>query len=122
MSVETLTTFSGALSGRKNALRKRSFTELSALPQLSREALPCRDAVGRLGIFRRSLPDGALLVMLRCEWSAPAEPEFVHYVGFVKLPDDSWSEQRPEIFDKSIRAEFDQSLRTVCPRGWPVGG
>jgi hypothetical protein len=113
MSVETFTTLCGALSRRKNALRKRTFIELSALPQLSREALPCRDAVGRLGIYRRSLPDGALLVMLRCEWSAPAEPEFVHYLGFVKLPDDSWSERRPEIFDEPIRAEFEQSLRTA---------
>lgn len=109
MPIDTFTVLIGVLSRRKNALRKRSFTELSALPQVSRETLPCRDVVGRLGIFRRALPDGALLVMLRCQWSAPAEPEFVHYLGFVKLPDESWSERRPEIFDESIRAEFERA-------------
>jgi|ERR1051325_541360 hypothetical protein len=101
-----------AVERRKNALREMSFVELSALPAIAREPLSSPAGVGRLGICRRDLPDGALLLMLRCEWPEP-DP-FVQYTGFVKRSDDSYSERRPEIFDEHIRAQVDQSLRAAA--------
>jgi hypothetical protein len=100
-----------AVTHRKGALRQMSFAELSALPGVSKEELSCPDPVGHLGICHRELPDGSLLVMLRCQWPEPYP--FVQYSGFVKMRDDSCSERRPELFDEQIRADIDERLRAA---------
>lgn len=113
MPANELSSFVGAMTRRKNALRKLPFAELIALPSFTRSSLACRDAIGLLGVHRRRLPDGTVLIILRCEWSSPVVPRLVHYLGFVKSLDGSWSEQRPEIFDEQIRLDVDQNLASV---------
>jgi len=52
-----------------------------------------------LWIVRRNLSDGCIMVVLRGYWPYAS---LDHCVGVVKMSDESWSEERPEIYDDIV--------------------